>query len=408
MKYQRLLCSVLLLFWPHGAKAFGLPGGSLEFALPKSDVVCVGTIKSTSEAGQNVFRLGPHALIDCQDASAEVSVEAVLSGHFSGTRFHLNYPAYPAGAVHKGMSFPSNFYPHVVAGERAMFFLSKATGDGADTFSFFSPFARPAPIVPIGESSLAGILTAATPLRRVALTLTRGLDVPDKTIQLDCLQRLNVIGNLLYVMQSVHKPGTYDDEYELKNRLAFGEAVLTPESVASSLEEFVKAQILPTVLKLTTASDTDLSEQAVITAGSLQDVGVIPKLVNIADRHYEAPLAIGNYRTGSAVRPLINALASKNDDVRAQAAYALRNFADPLAVPFLLDHLEDPNPDAQYYIVTALFTATDTPQYPGTQLFHDKTSDYIALWKKWATDHQDKIKALRAQFDAETPANASP
>ncbi|MGI4789329.1 MAG: HEAT repeat domain-containing protein [Janthinobacterium lividum] len=113
---------------------------------------------------------------------------------------------------------------------------------------------------------------------------------------------------------------------------------------------------------------------------------------------YVCVTSVYNYRTVDAVKPLINALSSKNSYVRQKAADALRNFADPLAIPFLLDHLDDPvSPDdtfpgAQYYIVTALY--------------HDNPGEYIAFWKKWAVDHKDKIKALRTQFNAKTTAPA--
>ena len=56
--------------------------------------------------------------------------------------------------------------------------------------------------------------------------------------------------------------------------------------------------------------------------------------------------------------------------------------------------------------MTALYTATNTPQYPGTVLFHEDEDKYITTWKKWSADHQDKVAALREQFLAPLPLKA--
>jgi len=194
------------------------------------------------------------------------------------------------------------------------------------------------------------------------------------------------------------------DRFGVKIRQFLGEPLPGGVVPALSLEQFIKTQIVPAVIRLTKDTDPDVSEQAFIASGYLQDADVVPDLVRVADKNGYAAFAIGSYRNVDAIRPIIGALASKNDVVREKAAYALRNFADPLAVPSLLEHLDDPDPDAQYYIVTALFEATNTPHYPGTVLFHEKAGEYVAFWKKWAAEHQDRIKALRAQFKADAPA----
>ena len=181
------------------------------------------------------------------------------------------------------------------------------------------------------------------------------------------------------------------------------------DNPSSSLEAFIRARILPAVLKLTTNSDADLRDQAISAAGRLQDVGVIPALAKIADRQYKPGFVsmtsaiLSQYRNPEATRALVGVLGDTNPNVRSQAAESLRESADPVAVPFLLEHLDDPDTDARYYIVTALYTATNTPEYPGTVLFHDDGDKYVTFWKKWATEHQEKVDFLRAQFLAPLP-----
>ena len=183
---------------------------------------------------------------------------------------------------------------------------------------------------------------------------------------------------------------------------------------SSSLEAFIQAKILPAVLKLTTDKDADVRDQAVLAAGNLQDVGVIPALAKLADKQYKpgeqgmAAGLFGQYRNPEATRALVGVLDDSNPNVRERAAYSLRESADPIAAPFLLEHLDDPDPGARYSIVTALYTATDTPQYPGTVLFHEDEDKYVTFWKKWADEHQDKVALLREQFLAPLPTRAAP
>jgi len=139
---------------------------------------------------------------------------------------------------------------------------------------------------------------------------------------------------------------------------------------------------------------------------------VIPALAKLADKQYHpgeqgmAAGVFGQYRNPTATRALVGVLGDSSPNVRSQAAYSLRESADPLAVPFLLEHLDDPDPDARYSIVAALYMATDTPLCPGPVIFHAKEDEYISFCKKWAVDHQDKVAALREQFLAPLPTKA--
>ena len=400
------LALMLLLNCP--ANAGVVPNGGIDSAISKSDVICVGTVKSVNELAQGLFDSGTGYAAEAGVARADVSVETVLAGSLSGTRLHLLYPVLPSPPQ---MSSTYRHYPQVVAGERAIFFLSRLPSQretDAESFEFYSPFALPEPLVPIGTASLKGVLAAATPLRRLILTLVRTLDVPDKAIRSDCLQRLGGIGYLLYV-----KPGVYNDEYGVKSRSVFSEPVSTPQSAGADLESFVKSRVLPPVLKLTMNSNAEVREQAALTLGRLQDVDMIPVLTKIADKQYkpgengEAASILGFYRNPAATRPLVGVLDDSNPSVRERAAYSLRELADPVAVPSLLEHTDDPDPDARYFIVTALYTATNTPEHPDMMLFRADEGKYVSFWKKWADEHQDKVTTLRDQFLTPPPARAA-
>lgn len=165
---------------------------------------------------------------------------------------------------------------------------------------------------------------------------------------------------------------------------------------------------------LARSKDIDVSERAFITLGQLQDATAIPDLIKIADKDYqpdvlgEAALVIGEYKTPVAVRPLINALTSKNGHVRQEAADALRELNNPLALPFLIDRLDDSDPDVRLIASQALFTITGevgSHLPPGDD--QSLPARELAFWKKWAAEHQARIKALRAQFKADVPATSA-
>ncbi len=386
-----------------------VPNGEISSAIPKSEVICVGTIKSVGELGHGLFDSGTGYTADAQVESAEVSVEAVLSGSLPGTHLHFLYPAPPSPPR---MSSNYRHYPQVVAGERALFFLRRSPrpqDGGSEAFALYSPFALPAPLVPIGNASLEGVLAPATPLRRVILTLVRALEVPDGAIRLECLKRLGEVGYLLNA-----KPDGDRFDYAVTDRLVFGEPFSTPQSAATDLEGFVKSRVLPTVLMQTMNGSTEVRERAILTLGRLQDVAMIPMLAKIADRQYkleetgEAVSLLTFYRNPAATRPLVGLLSDSNPNVRSQAAAALRQLADPVAVPSLLEHLDDSDPDARYSIVSALYAATNTPDHPDTASFQAQEDKYVSFWKKWATEHQEKVDLLRAQFLAPLPTKATP
>ena len=393
MKRTLLMISCYLSILLSCQSAHAAP--ELPVFVQQADAICVGTVKNVEFQGQTSVTIGRRdgqpVMAQTDNEVATVAVEDVLKGDLTQTVIKISFDknAYTA--------FNRTRFAQLTTGERAVFFLT-ATPDKS-VFSLTQPSTEGYSKILIGATPLTQHSTS--PLRSTLLTLTRALSQSTKTVRINCLERLASTGFLLDV-----SPDKGTDRFGVKARQDIGESPVSDVASAASLEQFVKTKILPSVLQLTKDTDMDVRDEALIAAGNLQDVSVIPQLATIADKNYAAPITIGSYRTPDAARPLIRILSSKNADVRAKAAYSLRELADPLAVPFLLDHLDDPSPDARYYITTALYTATDTPSYPGTVIFHAQEDKYVSFWKKWADEHQDKVALLREQFLAPLPSPA--
>ena len=400
-------CLLCVLVCQTGAQALGHPNPELPVLVQEANTVCIGRVTQIEDLGPTQVDLGyrnsftnkpsPTA---ATDAVADVAIRSVLKGKISQKSIKVAFYK----NVHQGEN--PTFFTELAAGETDVIFL-KATDDGTH-FSLLEPNSAGKSKIVLGNAKIGPIPATTPPLRAVLLALADALASGSNPVKIDCLNRIGSTGYLLYA-----KAGVYVDKTAVMRRSDLGEPLMA-DSPTSSLEAFIRAKILPAVLKLTTNSDADLRDQAVLAAGNLQDVGVIPALAKVADKHYKsgelgmAASIFRYYRNPAATRPLVGVLSDSNPNVRSQAAAALRELADPVAVPFLLEHLDDPSPDAKYYIATALFTATNTPEYPGTVLFHDEEDKYVSFWKKWATEHQEKVDFLRAQFLAPLPTHAAP
>lgn len=372
--------------------------------IEESDVICIAKIIDVTALGRTNVDVGYRGKdgepfpIDTLNAVADVVVEAVLKGKPRQTSFRVTFFK---NVYSRGNAIP---FTELVKGEKGILFL--ASTDKKDVFTLTEPASHGRSKISLGSAKLTSMPLGLTPLRAVLWTVTDALPSNNKPIVLDCLQRLASVGYLLLV-----KPGIYSDEAGVTDRLTLGEPVLTLQSPLSSLEQFVKTHIAPAVLSLTKDADADTSEQAFITLGQIQDATAIPDLVRIADKNYqpdelgEAAFTIGGYRTPEAVRPLILTLDSKNNHVRHEAIDALRELNNPLALPFLIDRLDDSDPDVRLIASQALFTITGevgSHLPPGDD--QSLPARELAFWKKWAAEHQDRIKALRAQFKADAPA----
>ena len=403
------LCLCALLFCPDSALAQFDGNPEVPVLVQNADVVCIAKIVAVRQVTPIKFEAmhggpnGPPVLIDAQSAVAEVAVQSVLKGKISPKSIEV---AFFKNAPHDA-SNPMNPSPftELAAGETDILFL-KATDDEGH-FILSQPSSHGKSKITIGDAKVGPLPVVPLPLRAVLLTLVDALVSGSKPVKIECLDRIGSSGYLLYA-----RTGVWVDEGAVIRRAALGEPLMA-DKPASSLEVFVWAKVLPVVLKLTADSDTDVRDHAVLAAGHLQDVSVIPALAKLANKQYKpgelrmAADVFGQYRNPAATRALVGVLGDMNPNVRSEAAYSLRESADPVAVPALLEHLEDPDAGARYYIVTALYTATNTPQYPGTVLFHGDEDKYITHWKKWSADHQDKVAALREQFLAPLPTKAA-
>ncbi len=400
------LCLLCFLACQMGVHAMGHPSPELPVLVQEADAVCIGRVTQIEDLGPTQVDLGhwnsvtnKPFLSNAMAAVAEVAVRTVLKGKITQKSITVSFYK----NVRQGRD--QTFFTEMAAGETDVIFL-KAAQDGAH-FSLFEPNSAGKSKITIGDAKI-GLLPATTPpLRAVLLALTDALGSGSKPVRMECLDRIGSVGYLLYA-----KADVYVDKTAVMRRSNLGEPLLA-DGVPSSLEEFIRAKVLPTILTLTTDKDTDLHDQAIVAAGDLQNVDVIPALAKIADRQYQpgiqgvAASIFRFYRNPDATRALAGILSDSNPNVRSQAAAALRESADPVAVPSLLEHLDDPDPNARYYVVTALYTATNTPEFPGTEIFHDDEDKYAAFWKKWAVEHQDKVAALREQFIAPLPTKAA-
>ena len=398
-------CLFCFLVCQTGAQALGHPNPELPVLVQEADAVCIGQITQITDLGPTRVDLGyrnsttnkpsPTA---ATEAVADVTVRSVLKGKISRKSIQVAFYK----NVHQGEN--PTFFTELAAGETDVIFL-KAADDGTH-FSLLEPNSAGKSKIGLGDAKIGPIPAAAPPLRAALLALTDALANGSKPVKLECLDRIGNAGYLLYA-----KAGVYVDKTAVERRSNLGEPLMV-EGVPSSLEAFIQAKVLPAIIKLTADSDADLRDQAVLAAGRLQDVEVIPALAKLADKQYqpgilgEAADTFSRYRNPNATKALVGVLGDTNPNVRSQAADSLRESADPIAVPFLLEHLDDPDPNARYSIVAALYMATDTPLCPGPVIFHAKEDEYVSFCKKWALDHQDKVAVLREQFLAPLPTKA--
>ena len=369
----------------------------LPFLVQEANTVCIVRVTQVEDLGRTQVDSGykdssgnPIKIV-AEKAVADVIVDYTLKGEPAPTTLQVTF----FKNVHEG-SNPTPF-TEVVPQEREILFLD-STNDKS-VFSLSEPSSNGHSKINIGTVDLK-TPAEATPLQNILAVLTNALADKSKAARLDCLQQIGSIGFALNL-----KLG--DPSYSVVINLTKS----LNEPGASGLKTFIDSRILPTIVKLIRDTDSEVHKAAVYAAGRLQDADVLPTLAEMANKEAEtgmgnAAMIIGEYEDPEAVRPLTRLLESKNDDVRKGAAEALRSLGNPLAVPFLLEHLNDPYPWAKYYIVTALYTAIDPSQCPGPLLFQAREDEYVSFWKKWANEHQDKVAALREQFIAPLPAKA--
>ncbi len=402
-----ICCLLCFLVCQTGAQALGHPNPELPVLVQEADAICIGRITQIEDLGPTQVDLGYRNSITnkpsptaATEAVADVAVRSVLKDKIVPKSIKVAFYK----NVHQGEN--PTFFTELAAGETDVIFL-KATGDGT-RFSLLEPNSAGKSKIVLGDAKIGPIPATTPPLRAALLVLAGALGSGSKPVKMECLGRIGSAGYLLYA-----KAGVYVDKTAVERRSNLGEFLMA-DSPSASLEAFIQAKVLPAVLKLTTDSDAEVRDQAVLAAGNLQDVDVIPALAKLADKQYqpgivgEAADILSRYRNPEATRALVGVLGDTNPNVRSQAAESLREAADPVAVPSLLEHLDDPDPDVRYDIVAALYMATNTPLCPGPAIFQAKEEQYVTFWEKWANEHQDKIAALREQFLAPLTPKPAP
>lgn len=378
----------------------------LPTLIDEADVACIVKIGDIRTLGQIKIEVTPKdqngnaVTIDAQKAIADVTVESFLKGKAASSSFQVTF----LKNVHTPGSGNPQLFTELISGEKDVIFLTSTTDKAV--FAMTEPASNGKSKISLGVTNITAPPSNLSPLRATVLALTEALQGNSKPVVLDCLQRLQSTGYLLYA-----KPDFYSDEVAVQRRLALTEPLLTETTSASSLEAFVTKEILPAVTRLTKDRDVKISEEATITAGRLQDVSVIPNLIKISSKDTDpdvlglAASTIGNYKNPKAIVPLIEALDSSSSKVREQAIYSLRELNNPLALPFLIESLNDGASSVRFAVNQALFAITGEvgshlPQGNEQSL----QSRENTFWKNWALKHQYELKKYRAEFNSITQA----
>ena len=398
------LCSIAILALSKPLIAGAMQNGDLYKILPESDVVCVGTVINVSSFQRSIFDSGGGFEVATQTSKAKVIIETVLVGSLSKSELDLIYPI-PDFPIRP--SSTSLQYPKIVVGERALFFLKRHSETGIkdmQTFVLTFPFASTSTVIPIGTTSLNAVQFSNTTYRKCILILTQALSAPESSIRLDCLERIKVAASLFMNFRSNIAGFHVDRQFVRQMR------VLLAEPKQNDFDAFIMSSVLPNVHHLEFASDPRERAMAYITAGSLQDSTAIPQLVAISnskssdDLAQESTYTLANFRTTSATVSLVSLL--EDNSLRQVAADALRDTADPRSIPFLLQHLNDPDPIVVFNILGALATANNKfSLLPSLSHTRSQRQALIVYWKTWALDNTQKIKSLKNQFETAQIAN---
>ena len=399
------LLAMLVVVWclgPQTAQAMMVPTYALPRLVQEADIVCVGTVQKIEDGekamvGLDVFEgEGQRNLQLSQWKKAHFAVERVFKGELDATAI-IAYPETISTPTFDALPY-TPFFP----GERVMVFLKK--GADAKNATLFQPAASPSPKINLGTTVLGDKIHGATAFRQVMMVLVQALGNQDKAIQLDCLRRLQSVGFLLYMDES-----EFASNSALKKiKAAIGETAAA--KLDTSLEDFVVAEVLPSVLKLLASPIVEVHNQAVLTAGRLQATSVMAEIIVLtgSDEHnlsYAANDVLRNFRVPAALRPLIALLQNERVEIRQSAAYALRSVGDPLAVPALLKSLDDPDMLVRQFALSGLFVITNQdapPRHADDSPTMEK--EFIAFWKDWAAHYQDELDKLRAQLNEKVAA----
>lgn len=198
-----------------------------------------------------------------------------------------------------------------------------------------------------------------------------------------------------FVPVSVNNPSTLElIEAELfasiqdSNR----DVVLVAVEQLGNLKKVTSTQPLREVLR---SEDNELKGYAYASLIKLGDYSVLREAVkfveqavtdqNIRRSQAWVSIAIGNIRSGIVVQDLNEFSGSKNTFLRQRAVMALRAIKSPLSLSYLIQKLDDPDPEIRYHATMGLAAIErKTGEWaPASELFHKREVEYTARWKSW-------------------------
>ena len=376
-------CLLLLMSLSVSVHASG--DSDITTMVQQADVICVGVTGRVEAQQQTLEGVTTDQKTLKAFAVADFRVENTLKGEINASSIHITFPS-------NKHTFGTNVpvYTQLVPDERVLVFLK--TGGAKDSFLLLNPSSAYSPKILLGSDLPVTLPQDNTPFRRVVAILSESLHSPDVRVQNNSLVRLREVSYVFFLPANSFRDYTYADH--VKKML--DEPKLPP------LEEFAARKILAPIKALLTSSNAEVAANAVLTAAAFQSPEVISKLVLLAKAHVpyssDAVDALGNYRTLSAIKPLILALEDKNSTIRSGAAHSLRDIGDPLALPALALHLNDMSREVRFWVVGAFATATNSYNWlPTMEAFGQDESRFLLHWRQWVVQHQEELKTLKAR-----------
>jgi hypothetical protein len=410
----------------------------------QADAICVGTAASSKQIGPGWFYVGAvddqgeKIYIQLQQAATDFHVEDVIKGGAKKAQIDVTFPlnilvgqdivSQPAGFLTMQDVNP-HLFTELVPKERVIVFLKSGTGQLP--LALLEPESLPSPKIRIGQAVIQGKPEGLTPLRTILLYMAAALGGKDRIVQIDCLRRIADISAILYqpsqeeaeVREAIQElptgwlkeqklyvpyqpaPGRFwIDQPAAKVRHAFLD-------LPDSLEKFVADSVVPAVLILCKSPDPQVHRQALMTAAALGCPGVIPELAKdyetyLSKKHDELTnpnlgwhARIEAYAVPEAIPYLVPLLQSTYPAVRQAAVHSLSRIDEEQALPFLIDHLEDPDAAVQEQICIALSVITlevgPSPPFDGQG---EKRKRTVAFWHQWANEHKEQLHILRMQY----------
>ena len=288
--------------------------------------------------------------------------------------------------------------PRLAVGDRVLLFL-------APDMQPLERYTVPGPIITIGSrASIDGKAHKESTFRLVLLYLAASLSEGDEKVQIDCLGNLQDIGGSLHVRHP-----RYGGAGRLREALGDN---------GTDLKAFVEDRILPSVRKLAHSKNIDprVRDEAILTAGLLNDAEVIPAIAALArgkNHGWVNPTyVLGEFRVRKAVKWLVPLLEDDLPAIRQNSASALAIIGDPVAIPFLLECLDDPELEVRRTAIGGLDAIASEP-WPGgawrtAREYEENEKAYLSFWRQWSREHKARLGELRRQFASHRTERAKP